>query len=238
MPQGDRKVEHRATVLAQRYAGLDSVMLLHAMIRHEFPGRIAVVSSFGSESAVLLAMAAAVDPQVPVIFLETGKHFEETRRYRDKLIASLGLGEVRLIHPEARRLAGCDPAGTLWRHDPEACCHARKVAPLRRALAGFDAWITGRKRYQGDTRADLATVEASDGKIKINPLADWTKARIEATFEALGLPRHPLEAEGFLSIGCQPCSHAVPPGSDLRAGRWSGSAKTECGIHFPAPSTA
>lgn len=228
-----QQAHRRAAELARRYADLDGGPLLRALATREFPGRIAAVSSFGTESAVLLALVAAADPRIPVVFLETGKHFEETRRYRDRLIETLGLEDVRLVLPEARRLADVDPGGGLWRSDPDACCRARKVAPLNRALAGWEAWITGRKRYQGDLRRALPTIEALDGKIKINPLAAWSKARIEAEFTARKLPRHPLQAEGYLSIGCAPCSRAAAPGEAPRAGRWAGFAKTECGIHQP-----
>lgn len=204
------------------------------MALEAFPGQIAAVSSFGAESAVLLALVAEADPRIPVIFLETGKHFEETRRYRDRLIETLGLEDVRLILPAARHIANLDSAGRLWQSDPDACCGLRKVAPLRRALAPWGAWITGRKRYQGDRRSDLPSFEAVDGKVKVNPLAGWSKARLEAAFAARKLPRHPLESEGYLSIGCAPCSRPVAAGEALRAGRWAGCDKTECGIHRSA----
>ncbi len=225
------QAQRRAVELARRYGALEAVSLLRALAVREFPGRIAVVSSFGAESAVLLALVAEADPRIPVIFLETGKHFEATRRYRDRLIETLGLEDVRLVLPEARHVANLDPAGTLWQSDPDGCCRLRKVAPLGRALAGWGAWVTGRKRYQGNGRSALPTFEAVDGKVKVNPLAAWPKARIEAAFAARKLPRHPLEAEGYLSIGCAPCSCPVAAGEPLRAGRWAGCGKTECGIH-------
>lgn len=225
---------HLVAELAERYGDLDTVPLLRVLATQEFPGRIAAVSSFGAESAVLLALVAEADPKIPVIFLETGKHFEETRRYRDRLIESLGLEDVRLVLPEARHIASQDPAGTLWQSDPDACCGLRKVAPLRRALAGWSAWITGRKRYQGDQRSVLPTFEAADGQVKINPLAEWSRAQIEEAFVQRNLPRHPLEAEGYLSIGCAPCTRPVAADEDLRAGRWAGCGKTECGIHWPS----
>jgi phosphoadenosine phosphosulfate reductase len=218
--------------LAAAYEGLDGQALLEPMIRRIFPGRIAVVSSFGTEAAVLLALVAEINPAVPVIFLDTGKHFEETLDYRDELVAELGLEDVRTVTPDWSALLAQDPDGTLWRNSSNACCHLRKVLPLRRALEGFDAWITGRKRYQGQVRWDLPAIEATDGRVKINPLVGWSLDRVEAAFEARGLPQHPLLADGYLSVGCEPCTRPTAPGTDLRSGRWAGLAKSECGIHL------
>ena len=224
--------EKLAADLAAAYEGRDGAALLEPMIRNVFPGRLAVVSSFGTEAAVLLALVAEIDPAVPVIFLDTGKHFEETLDYRDELVAALGLTDVRSVKPDFSALLARDPDGDLWQRSPDACCHLRKVLPLRRALSGFDAWITGRKRYQGAVRWDLPLIEAADGKVKINPLAGWSLERIEAAFEARELPQHPLLADGYLSVGCEPCTQPTAPGTDLRSGRWAGLAKNECGIHL------
>ena len=228
----------RAGELATAYAGLHGEALLRAMIEREFPRRIALVSSFGTESAVLLRMAAAVDPALPILFIDTGKMFGETLRYRDELVTLLGFRDVRTVRPAAPRLAERDPDAMLWRTDADACCNTRKVEPLAEALKGFDAWITGRKRYQGGARATLPTIEGADGFIKINPLAGMNFAEIEAAFETYHLPRHPLEAEGFLSVGCYTCSARVAPGADRRSGRWQGSDKNECGIHESMLSAA
>jgi phosphoadenosine phosphosulfate reductase len=228
----------RAGELATAYAGLHGEALLRAMIEREFPRRIALVSSFGTESAVLLRMAAAVDPALPILFIDTGKMFGETLRYRDDLVTLLGLRDVRTVRPTAPRLAERDPDAMLWRTDADACCNTRKVEPLAEALKGFDAWITGRKRYQGGARATLPAIEGADGFIKINPLAGMNFAEIEAAFETYHLPRHPLEAEGFLSVGCYTCSARVAPGADRRSGRWQGSDKNECGIHESMLSAA
>ncbi len=228
--------QDRASELAARlaldHAGLDGSALLEPVIRRLFPGRIAIVASFGTESALLLALVADVDPRVPVIFLDTGKHFEETLEYRDQLRNELGLEDVRSVKPDWSRLFERDLDGTLWRRDANACCHIRKVLPLRAALAGFDAWIGGRKRYHGGARWDLPTIEAVDGKVKINPLANWSLGRVEAAFAARGLPRHPLLADGYLSVGCEPCTEPSGPGADPRSGRWAVLPKTECCIHF------
>jgi phosphoadenosine phosphosulfate reductase len=224
--------ERVARVLSDRYGHLSGDALVSAMIETAFHGRIAVVSSFGAESAVLLHMVAAVDTGVPVLFIDTGKLFGETLRYRDQLASRLGLKDVRSIGPATDRMEALDPAGALWRQNPDACCALRKTEPLAEALGDFDAWISGRKRYQGGLRSALPVIEAADGRIKINPLAPWTKATIDAEFEARGLPRHPLEADGFASIGCMPCTARVAPGAAQRSGRWAGTQKTECGIHL------
>lgn len=226
----------RARHLARRYGGLDGVALLRPLIAHEFPGRIAAVSSFGAESAVLLHLIARIDPTVPVIFLNTGQHFSETLAYRDELSACLGLADVRIAAPDPRLIARRDPAGSLWQSCPDLCCQVRKVEPLHRALAGFDAWITGRKRFHGGARGDLPCIEAVDGYVKINPLAAWRPAQIAAVFAAACLPPHPLAAADCPSIGCAPCTRRVPAHAPARAGRWADLAKTECGIHWPAPA--
>lgn len=204
---------------------------LRRAITEDFAGRIAVVSSFGAESALLLALVADVDPATPVLFVDTGKHFAETLAYRDELAGFLGLTDVRSIGPSAQDIAANDPPGELWRFDPDACCRLRKVTPLDRALKSFDAWVTGRKRHQALTRVSLPVVERVDGKVKINPLADWDAGQIEAEMVRRNLPRHPLSSEGFPSIGCATCTRAVASGEDPRSGRWAGTGKVECGIH-------
>jgi phosphoadenosine phosphosulfate reductase len=224
----------RAHELSQRYAEADTQSLLDGVIHREFPGRVALVSSFGSEAAVLLHLVAEVDAATPVLFIDTGKMFGETLRYRDQLVARLNLTDVRTIRPDAAKLEQADSDGVLWFGNPDMCCFIRRVEPLRRALVGFDAWISGRKGFHGGERQGLPRIEAGDdGRIKINPLAYWQKADIDAYFDRHDLPRHPLEADGFLSIGCMPCTDRVRPGEDLRAGRWRGLGKTECGIHVP-----
>ncbi|WP_207480483.1 phosphoadenylyl-sulfate reductase [Arenibaculum pallidiluteum] len=226
-------LQDRLAALRVAYGGLEGTALLDGLIRREFAGRIALVSSFGTESALLLAMVAEVDRSLPVVFLDTGKLFGETLRYRDQLAARLGLSGIRTVEPDPADLRAADPEGLTWRSDPDACCRARKVLPLARALRGLDAWITGRKRYQSSTRLRLPVIELADGRFKVNPLAGWDRARIQAEFARRGLPPHPLESEGYLSIGCMPCTDRVAPGADPRSGRWSGLGKTECGIHSP-----
>jgi phosphoadenosine phosphosulfate reductase len=198
-----------------------------------FPGRIAMVSSFGAESAVLLHMAAEIDPGIPILFLDTGMQFGQTLDYRRQLAARLGLTDVRDLRPAFKDLAATDPSGALWKTDTDACCHLRKVVPLAQALDGFDAWITGRKRFQASTRANLRVVESSQDRIKVNPLANFTKDDLDAYVEAHDLPPHPLVQFGYPSIGCWPCTRPVENGADARSGRWAGSEKIECGIHTP-----
>jgi phosphoadenosine phosphosulfate reductase len=216
----------------------DAPRVLRQTITQHFPGKIALVSSFGTESAVLLHMVAQIDRTLPVIFLDTGKLFPETLAYRDELVAKLALTDVRAITPSAAQLEAYDPDGGLWQKDPDLCCAIRKTNPLDDALAGFEAWITGRKRSQSSTRADLQLIEyGADGRVTVNPLAFWDDAALSAYFETHGLPRHPLQAEGYSSIGCATCTRKPLPGQDKRSGRWAGQAKTECGIHLPRAMT-
>jgi len=216
---------------------IDSVSageVLAEMITERFHGKIALVSSFGTESAILLHMISEIDRSTPVVFLETGKLFPETLAYRDELVSRLGLTGVRNIRPSGAQLAAYDPDGRLWQKDVDLCCAIRKTNPLDGALEGFEAWITGRKRSQAGTRANMHVVETGpDGRITVNPLAFWDEARIEAYFEQHDLPRHPLEAQGYTSIGCATCTLKPLPGADKRSGRWAGLDKTECGIHMP-----
>ncbi|MBK1696937.1 phosphoadenylyl-sulfate reductase [Rhodovibrio salinarum] len=221
----------RQRALERDAEGLTGEELLALAITRHFPGTITAVSSFGAEAALLLDMISRIDPATPVIFLETGKHFPETLRYRDRLIAKLGLTGVRNEQPDEADRKQTDPDGHLWSVNPDRCCALRKVRPLERALTGFDAWITGRKRFQTATREGLPRVELVDGRVKVNPLADWTQNDVDAAFNARGLPRHPLVDQGYPSIGCLPCTRRVAEGENARAGRWSGMEKTECGIH-------
>lgn len=193
--------------------------------------KLALVSSFGTESATLLKVMAEVDPAIPVIFLDTGWLFEETLAYRDTLIAALGLKDVRSVKPAEEALSREDPERDLWFSDPDACCRIRKVEPLTRALKPFSAWINGRKRFQGNARADIPVVEDDGARLKFNPFANVSREELEAIFIRANLPRHPLVASGFLSVGCMPCTSRTTEGEDSRAGRWRGRAKTECGIH-------
>ena len=199
--------------------------------------RLAVVSSFGTESAALLKVTADVDPAIPVIFLDTGHMFAETLAYRDQLIEILGLRDVRSVAPDATALAREDADNDLWFSDPDACCRIRKVEPLARALAPFTAWINGRKRFQGVLRAAIPVVEQDGARVKFNPFANVAREDIAEIYRAANLPQHPLVAAGFRSIGCMPCTSRSDANEDDRAGRWRGRGKTECGIHTVATSS-
>jgi phosphoadenosine phosphosulfate reductase len=231
-----RFTEHDAVRLNRMFRGSSTQEMLESVIRDGLAGDLAVVSSFGAESAVLLHLVASVDPSVPVLFLDTGKHFPETLAYRDLLVERLGLNLV-VLTPDPADLAKKDETGLRWSYDPDGCCEIRKVKPLEKALAGYDASFTGRKAFQAATRANLPRfeVDTSDaqGRLKINPLIDWSAEDINAYFEAHDLPRHPLIAQGYPSIGCSPCTTQVASGEDPRSGRWKGWDKTECGIHKP-----
>jgi phosphoadenosine phosphosulfate reductase len=205
--------------------------VIRAALRTIGRDRLTLVSSFGTESAALLKLMADVDPAIPVIFLDTGWLFDETLAYRDTLIAALGLKDVRSIQPSDDALKREDPDRELWFSDPDACCRIRKVEPLARALAPFDAWINGRKRFQGGLRADIPVVEDDGARLKFNPFANASRADIEAIYVSAKLPLHPLMACGFRSVGCMPCTARASADEDARAGRWRGRAKTECGIH-------
>jgi len=193
--------------------------------------QLALVSSFGTESAALLSVMAEVDRAIPVVFLETGWLFEETLAYRDTLIAALGLRDVRAIRPLEETLRRDDHERDLWFSDPDSCCRIRKVEPLARALKPFAAWINGRKRFQGGMRAEIPVVEQDGLRLKFNPFANVTRDDIAAIYARAKLPQHPLQASGFLSVGCMPCTSRAVAGEDERAGRWRGRSKTECGIH-------
>ena len=215
----------------ESYAGLEGQQLL-VPILGDFAGRAAVVSSFGAESAVLLHMVSEVDKATPVIFLDTGMHFWETLSYRSKLVDRLGLTGVRIITPDASDLAAQDAEGTLHQRNADACCHIRKTLPLQKALEGFDVTISGRKRYHGAARATLDFLSIADGRLKVEPLAGFSALDIAAYMKTHDLPAHPLTEIGYYSVGCEPCTQAGGTAADPRAGRWAGSSKTECGIHW------
>lgn len=228
----DRNISNlNADELNLRFADSGTRAMLEAMLRENDGKRIALVSSFGSNSVVLLHLVAGIDPDLPVLFIDTGKLFADTHRYREELTESLGLTDVRLVSPPAAAVKRRDLHGALWMTDRDACCDLRKVQPFSQALAGFDIWISGRKRYQGGERTQMPLFEPDGERLKINPLAAWTTGDIEIYRTAFALPQHPLVAADYLSIGCEPCTSPVIRGENERAGRWRGTAKAECGIH-------
>lgn len=237
-PAAGTDLEGLARRLNARLGGADAETILQTALDPALGLNIAVLSSFGADAAVLLDHVARVDAATPVLFLDTGQHFFQTLGYRRQLAEHLGLSDVRIVVPDTRERALADPGGDLWQTDPDACCDLRKVRPLARASAGFNALITGRKRHQAETRRSLDIVEVLDGSLRINPLAAWDVGRIEAHMVARQLPRHPLVDQGYASIGCWPCTRAIDGDEVRRAGRWSGVDKVECGIHLGRRQTA
>ncbi|PLP56438.1 phosphoadenylyl-sulfate reductase [Mesorhizobium loti] len=234
----DQAIPGESGVAAQAAAfeALHGHLSAHGIIERAasalFPGELAAVSSFGADSAVLLHLIAEVDRHLPIIFLDTGKHFEETFDYRDALAADFGLTNIRVVTPDEAALARIDPTGKLHETNTDACCDVRKVEPMARGVEPYRAWFTGRKRFQASTRAALPAFEAVGSRIRINPLARFTTADQAEYMRQHALRENPLVAYGYLSIGCFPCTQPVQPGEDARSGRWAGHAKTECGIHL------
>ena len=226
-------VPDRVEMLNSSYRHHAAIPVLTSALNDPLLGKIALVSSFGAESVVLLHMIANIKPDTAVVMIDTELLFDETLTYQRDVASQLGLKNVQIIRADAEALAAADPDGNLHKTNPDACCGLRKTAPLQKALGGFDAWITGRKRFQNGQRADLDLFESEDDiRIKINPLAHWRQQDLIAYIENNALPRHPLVAKGYPSIGCAPCTSAVTPHEDPRAGRWRGQDKAECGIHF------
>jgi phosphoadenosine phosphosulfate reductase len=229
----DSPVAERVARLNARYRHHGATAVLEHALRDAEVGRIALVSSFGAESVVLLHMIAVMDRDTPVLFIDTEMLFAETLAYQLDLTERLHLRNLQVIRADRAQVFARDNEGLLHQYDPDACCTLRKTEPLQQALSGYDAWITGRKRYQGASRADLDFFEnEGDIRIKVNPLVHWTTADLQEYIAENRLPRHPLVAKGYPSIGCAPCTTRVNDGEDPRAGRWRSLEKTECGIHF------
>lgn len=226
-------VAERVAELNRRYLHHSATSVLEHSLTDPQVGRIAMVSSFGAESVVLLHMVSVIDRTTPVLFIDTEMLFAETLAYQQDVARTLGLSDVRTLRPSREAVFAHDPDGILHLAEPNACCTLRKIEPLQRALGNFDAWITGRKRFQGGSRAALDFFEEENGKrIKVNPLAHWEKADLQEYIVNNRLPRHPLVAAGYPSIGCAPCTSRVDVSEPERAGRWRGQDKDECGIHF------
>ena len=234
--RSDRAEAARARVdaLNTRFRHHGATAVLRAVLTEGVAGDIAMVSSFGAESVALLHLVAMVDRTTPVLFLDTAMLFSETLVYQQDVAEKLGLRDVRVLRADADIVTKRDPYGALHLSDPDACCALRKTAPLEDALSAFDGWITGRKRYQSGGRAMLEFFEYEEatGRIKVNPLVHWAPGDVRTYMEENRLPRHPLVAQGYPSIGCRPCTDRVAEGEDPRAGRWRGQGKDECGIHF------
>jgi phosphoadenosine phosphosulfate reductase len=219
----------RASALNREFHGLSAQQIVSRLLRGGAAGRVAVVSSFGAEAACLLKLVADKDPATPVIFLDTRKHFDETLHYVDDLMDQLGLTTLVRARPAPGRLDADDPDGTLHQRDCDRCCYIRKTLPMVGVLKNFDCVLTGRKRFQTHDRAEMAVVEVQESWLRVNPLSNWTRERIDQFLAENGILRHPLVSMGYASIGCEPCTS---PSDDHRGGRWAGSDTTECGIHF------
>lgn len=231
LSRNDEPVTERLARLNSELREASAQTILRVSMLREWPEELTYVSSFGAESAVMLALIADVKPDLPIVFLETGMHFPQTLDYRDELIDTLGLSGVRNVSPDEDERRAEDPTGGLHKENADACCELRKVRPLEPALEGFGAWITGRKRFHGGERLSLPVFEQANGRFKVNPLASWTQDDVDLFFHQRGLPKHPLVAHGYPSIGCWPCTKPAENPNDIRSGRWAGLAKTECGLH-------
>jgi phosphoadenosine phosphosulfate reductase len=238
MPGADGSREPAPELLAELAAASASLETAEPpeIIRwaaERFGTRLTMATAFGPEGCAIIHWLATVAPQTPVFNLETGYQFKETLDLRDRLAKRYGI-EVTLEAPdttveEYERLHG----GPLYRTDSTRCCHDRKIVVIQRVLADFDAWMSGIRRDQSPDRA-AAPIVGWDGKfgvVKVSPLANWTKAKVWDLIVKEGIPYNPLHDQGYVSIGCWPCTRAITAGEDERAGRWSGTVKTECGLH-------
>ena len=232
IPQGNLPAE-----FSQRYqavSGLSTTDFIETLFGDEaLFGPVAAVSSFGAESAVLLHLIASVAPDAPVLFIDTGFHFSETLGYRDQLVSQFGLSSVKTIQLDPLSEKRSDPSRKRYAIDPDECCALRKVSVLQRALTPYSGWVAGQKRFHSHERSRIDRLEwdADQSKWKFNPLADWSASDLMRYQAQHQLPAHPLAAAGFTSIGCAPCTTAVGVGEDVRAGRWRGTQKRECGLH-------
>jgi phosphoadenosine phosphosulfate reductase len=233
VPTGDPVQPSQAAALDRALRDATPAKVIETALATVGREHLALVSSFGTESAALLKVMADVDPAISVVFLDTGWLFEETLAYRDTLIATLGLRDVRSIKPLDEALSRQDPDRELWFSDPDACCGIRKVEPMRSALAAVDLWVSGIRRSDSQTRAGAPKFawDKRFGLWKLNPLADWTEKQVWAYIHEHDIPYNALHDQGYPSIGCTHCTRKPAAGEDARAGRWAGMDKTECGLH-------
>lgn len=236
----DLSIEDRVADLNARYRHHGATQVLEHCLADPMVGKLSLVSAFGAESVVLLHLISVMAPATPVIFLDTELLFPETLDYQAELAADLGLTDVRRIQPDRTEVFAEDSENLLHQSDPNACCNLRKTRPLDRALDGFDAWVSGRKRFQGGNRAKLEFFEPGTDfpRVKVNPLAHWDPSDVQDYIVNNRLKRHPLVRQGYKSIGCAPCTTPVSEGEDPRAGRWRNQGKTECGIHIASGQLA
>ena len=197
-----------------------------------FAPDVVLTCSFQHDGVVLAHMLTTIAPTVPIVFLNTGFHFPETLAYRDDIVRRFGIN-LRDVQPSMPRGEFASKHGLdLYRRDPDLCCRINKVEPLRAALEGVRCWLNGRRRDQAATRSGLSVVERFEGGIhKVNPMVAWNAKDTYRYMQEHSIPEHPLFDKGYASIGCAPCTRPILAGEDERAGRWSGTSKTECGIH-------
>jgi len=218
-------------LLTRFYSRLGGEDMLAEALTRDLVGRIALVSSFGADSIALIHLVARIAPDTPVLFIDTRMLFPETLRYQKQVCIDLGLTDMRIITPDPISVKRVDASGDLHKSHTAACCAVRKVDPLAKALEGFDAWISGRKRYQGGTRSALPMVEVdTKGRLKLNPLANWDAERVRQYINDHDLPPHPLVAHGYPPIGCPPCTSNVSSGEAVRSGPCRRQEPTAGGI--------
>lgn len=231
--------DEQLALLNKQFANLSTETLIARLHSHPQLGKVALASSFGAEAAVLLHLVAQIIPDLPVLFIDTELLFRETLEYQVQLSKKLGLTNVITVMADREALFLRDPDNLLNHFEPDTCCALRKTEPLERALSQFDSWITGRKRFHGGQREGLQLLELDhQGRIKINPLNNWTSEDVIAYRKKHSLPAHPLIERGYASIGCRPCTRPLRAGESGRDGRWGDSDKTECGIHLPVKGAA
>lgn len=232
--QADRHVEHLRAVAedaGRRFAEASAAEVLD-WAAATFADSLIVASNM--QDAVLIDLAARAKPDVDVLFLQTGYHFAETLGVRDAVATVYP--DIRIVNAESEQSVAEHEAANgprPYETDPDNCCFLRKVVPLRRTLEPYDAWVTGVRRADAPTRANtpLVTFDENHGLVKINPIAAWSDEEFRAYLDSRGIIENPLVNEGYLSIGCAPCTAKVAPGADPRSGRWAGKSKTECGLH-------
>ena len=214
-----------------RFQEQEANEILYESINKFFLKKIVYVCSFGAESAVILHLISNISKDFPIIFLNTGKLFDETLNYRNDLIKLFNLTNIIEIYPEKFDLTKHDANEVLWKADHNKCCEIRKVNPLKKALKPYTTWISGRKGYHSNERREKKVLEIVNSKFVLSPLINWSQNKITEYFESFNIPKHPLYKKGYLSIGCRNCTVTSSDSNNVRSGRWSNTKKTECGIH-------
>tara|TARA_X000000950_G_scaffold118865_2_gene148998 strand:- start:4701 stop:5384 length:684 start_codon:yes stop_codon:yes gene_type:complete len=208
----------------------DCFSTIEILIKKIFLNKSAYVCSFGSESAVLLDMISKINNNFPIIFINTHKLFKETLDYKEILKRIFNITNIIEVFPSNLNIKNYDHNSDLWKKNPDLCCNIRKVLPLENALKNYEAWFSGRKGFHSESRKKKKIIELENNKYVVSPLLKWDQEKINEYFNDNKLVRHPLFNQGYLSIGCETCT-SKSKSSDFRSGRWTGTSKTECGIH-------